>query len=126
MLTVCPFGLMTDEVIDTAEMMQKMDEAGTSFVLSAMYIAAGNFITSEQENRIKEVLDMTALGRRYEQERKQYGDLCKATVYVELVDKKILEKSMTEQEACDEVGIALDTYIMAKAVIDSNQEAAAG
>lgn len=117
---------MTDEVIDTAEMMQKMDEAGTSFVLSAMYIAAGNFITSEQENRIKEVLDMTALGRRYEQERKQYGDLCKATVYVELVDKKILEKSMTEQEACDEVGIALDTYIMAKAVIDSNQEAAAG
>lgn len=115
---------MTDEVIDTAEMMQKMDEAGTSFVLSAMYIAAGNFITSEQENRIKEVLDMTALGRRYEQERKQYGDLRKATVYVELVDKKMLGKSMTEQEACDEVGI--DTYIMAKAVIDSNQEAAAG
>ena len=54
---------MIDEVIDTAEMMQKADDAGTSFVLSAMYVAAGNFITAGQEDRIKEVLDMTALGR---------------------------------------------------------------
>lgn len=69
---------------------------------------------------------MTALGRRYEQERKQYGVLCKATVYADLVDKKMQEKSMTEQEACDEIGIALDTYILAKAVIDSNKEAIAG
>ena len=58
---------MIDEVIDTAEMMQQIDEAGTSFVLSAMFVAAGNFITLKQEDRIKEVLDMTSLGRIYEQ-----------------------------------------------------------
>ena len=120
---------MIDEVIDTAEMMQQIDEAGTSFVLSAMFVAARNFITSTQKYRIKEILDMTSLGRRYEQEWTQYGDLCmargmatgKATVYVELVDKKMQEKGMTEKEACNEIGIALDTYIMAKAFIDSNK-----
>ena len=125
---------MIDEVIDTAEMMRKIDEAGTSFVLSAMFVAAGNFITSKQKYRIKEVLDMTSLGRIYEQERKQYGDLCmptgmatgKATVYVELVDKKMQEKGMTEKEACNDLGIALDTYRISKAFIESNKQASAG
>ena len=111
-------------------MMQKIDEAGTSFVLSAMFVAAGNFITSKQEYRIKEVLDMTSLGRRYEQERLQYGDLCRATgmatAYVELVDKRMQEKGMTENEACNDLGIPLDTYITSKAFIDSKKQAAAG
>ena len=121
---------MIDEVIDTAEMMQQIDEAGTSFVLSAMFVAAGNFITSKQKYRIKEVLDMTSLGRLYEQERLQYGDLCRATgmatAYVELVDKRMQEKGMTEKEACNDLGIPLDTYITSKAFIDSNKQAAAG
>jgi len=125
---------MIDEVIDTAEMMQKIDEAGTSFVLSAMFVAAGNFITSKQKYRIKEVLDMTSLGRLYEQEKIEYGDLCtatgtatgKATVYVELVDKRMQEKGMTENEACNDLGIPLDTYITSKAFIDSKKQAAAG
>lgn len=117
---------MIDEVIDTAEMMRKIDEAGTSFVLSAMFVAAGNFITSKQEYRIKEVLDMTSLGRLYEQERIEYGDLCTATVYVKLVDKRMQEKGMTENEACNDLGIPLDTYITSKAFIDSKKKAAAG
>ena len=125
---------MIDEVIDTAEMMRKIDEAGTSFVLSAMFVAAGNFITLKQEDRIKEVLDMTSLGRLYEQEWTQYGDLCmargmatgKATVYVELVDKKMQEKGMTEKEACNDLGIAPDTYMTAKTFIESNKQVAAG
>ena len=125
---------MIDEVIDTAEMMQQIDEAGTSFVLSAMFVAAGNFITSKQKYRIKEVLDMTSLGRLYEQERLQYGDLCRATgmatgmatAYVELVDKRMQEKGMTEKEACNDLGIPLDTYITSKAFIDSKKQAAAG
>ena len=120
---------MIDEVIDTAEMMQQIDEAGTSFVLSAMFVAAGNFITLKQEDRIKEVLDMTSLGRIYEQERIQYGELCsaigRATVYVKLVDKKMQEKGMTEKEACNKIGITLDTYITSKALIDSNKQVAA-
>ena len=107
-----------------------MDEASTSFVLSDMFVAARNFITPKQEDRIKEVLDMTSLGRLYEQERKQYGDLCmatgKATVYVELVDKRMQEKGMTEKEACNDLGIALDTYRISKAFIESNKQAAAG
>ena len=125
---------MIDEVIDTAEMMQQIDEAGTSFVLSAMFDAAGNFITSKQKYRIKEMLDMTSLGRLYEQERLQYGDLCRATgiatgmatAYVELVDKRMQEKGMTEKEACNDLGIPLDTYITSKAFIDSNKQASAG
>ena len=129
---------MIDEVIDTAEMMQQIDEAGTSFVLSAMFVAAGNFITSKQKYRIKEVLDMTSLGRLYEQEKLQYGDLCRATgmatgiatgmatAYVDLVDKRMQEKGMTEKEACYDLGIALDTYTTAKTFIDSNKQAAAG
>ena len=116
---------MIDEVIDSAEMMQKMDDAGTSFVLSAMYVAAGNFITPEQEDRIKEVLDMTALGRRYEQEKKRYADYRVAKVYVDLVDRKIQEKGLSQKEACAQVGITTETYEMAKAVVDSSKEVAA-
>ena len=117
---------MIDEVIDTAEIMQKEDDTGTSFVLSAMYVAAGNFITSKQEDRIKEVLDMTALGRRYEQERKQYGSFCKAEVYVDLVQKKIRSDNITEEEACALLGIPVDTYELAKTVIETGKEALAG
>ncbi|MBQ9009133.1 MAG: hypothetical protein IJ088_07385 [Clostridia bacterium] len=116
---------MIDEVIETASKMQPADEAGTSFVLSAMYVALGNYITEEQEKRIKGVLDMTSLGKRYEQERKQYGELCMARVYTDLVNKRMQEKNITAQEACDELGIGRDTYVKAKAVIDSNQEAVA-
>ena len=103
-----------------------MDEASTSFVLSDMFVAARNFITPKQEDRIKEVLDMTSLGRLYEQERIEYGDLCTATVYVKLVDKRMQEKGMTEKEACNDLGIALDTYRISKAFIESNKQAAAG
>jgi len=113
---------MIDEVIDTAEMMQKTDDAGTSFVLSAMYVAAGNFITAGQEDRIKEVLDMTALGKGYEQEKKQYADYRVAKVYVDLVDRKIQEKGLSEKEACAQVGITTETYEMARAVVESNKE----
>ena len=73
---------------------------------------------------------MTSLGRLYEQERIQYGELCsaigRATVYVKLVDKKMQEKGMTEKEACNDLGIPLDTYITSKAFIDSNKQASAG
>ena len=116
---------MIDEIIATAEIMQKTDDAGTSFVLSAMYVAAGNFITSEQEDHIKEVLDMTALGKKYEQEKKRYGDFRVAKVYVDLVERKIQEQGLSEEDACTQVGISTETYEMARAVIDSNQEVAA-
>lgn len=108
---------MIDVVINTAEKLQRTDDTGTSFVLSAMYVALGNFITAEQENRIKEVLDMTALGRRYEQEREDYGNYREAAVYVGMVEKRVEKRGVSVQEACDQLDIPYDTYRMAKAVV---------
>jgi len=113
---------MIDRVIDVATKLQKEDEISASFVLSAMYVAAGAFVTTEQEDRIKEAIDMTGLGKKYEQERERYGDYRAAEVYVELVEKKIQTQGVTEKEACELVGISVETYKMAKAVIESGKE----
>lgn len=52
-------------------------------------------------------------------EIQRYGDYCVAQVYVQLVHKKIRENNCSEQEACDEIGIAYYTYRFAEIVVES-------
>lgn len=61
---------------------------------------------------------MTTVGLRYEQERRQYGDYRVAVAYVQLVKKKMLEEGVSEETACRKVGIDMDTYLIAKSLVE--------
>ena len=56
---------MIDKVIETGELLRDYDKKDSAFVLSAMAIAAGNFLTQEQKNRLVEVMRMTEIGQMF-------------------------------------------------------------
>ena len=45
--------------------MARLDNQSGSFALSAMAIAAGNFMTNAQKDRVLEVISMTEIGQMF-------------------------------------------------------------
>ena len=60
--------LMIDEVIETPQKVQNEEEV--SFILFAMMVAARNYISEKQMEKIKEVLTMTTVGKMFEDEKR--------------------------------------------------------
>ena len=54
---------MIDEVIEAGKKLKMIDESAGSFVLSGMCVAAVNFMTKEQSEKIVEVIRMTRVGQ---------------------------------------------------------------
>lgn len=120
---------MIDEVIETTKRVE--NEELVSFILSYMMIAAGNFISNAQAERIKEVLTMTAVGKLFLDEKEQYGKDCKeegikegkvlgeASQCLRMVQKRMTLKGLTVEEACADLDIDPGYYYMAQALIAS-------
>ena len=96
-----------------------------------MMVAAGNFISNAQAEKIKEVLTMTAVGKLFLDEKEQYGKDCRAEGVkegralgeaihcVRMVQKRMQTRNMSEQEACADLDIDPGYYIVAQALIAS-------
>ena len=131
---------MIDEVIETSQKVQNEEEV--SFILFAMMVAARNYISEKQMEKIKEVLTMTTVGKMFEDEKEQYAKDCatkaraddileglrqgkmigEANLCVELVQKMMQTRNLSESEACSHLGIDLKYYKMSKAFIASQPE----
>ena len=127
---------MIDEVIETTQRVENEDVV--SFILSYMMVAAGNFISDAQAEKIKEVLTMTAVGKLFLDEKEQYGKDCEAkgradgilegralgeaSQCVRMVQKRMQTRNMSEQEACADLDIDPGYYIVAQALIASQPD----
>ncbi len=84
-------------------------------------VAAGNFISDEQAERIKKVLSMTAVGRLFEEEKERYGRDCRAegeaNIIVKLVENKMKTGNVSTEEACQTMGIPVSMYESAKELL---------
>ncbi len=81
---------------------------------------------------------MTAVGKLFADEKEQYGKDCEAkgikeglklgkmigeaNTYVEMVQKRVQTRDLSELEACADLDIDLKYYEMAKALIASQPE----
>lgn len=117
MIVIYMADVRPEEVRTTFEMPCFRLSMDTAFLISGIVVFADKVIDDETCQKAKEWIRMTKVGRAFEMEKEQYGDLRDAQRLVEAIERAAEGFHLSVDEACDRMHYSKLDYDRAKKLV---------